>query len=153
MSEITAKQSSLNSYRSSPGAEAKAYGAEMSLKRHEDAAEVVREQFASVSQRILREMDRFKREKAEDMKRTVFNYITIQIEYNKKMEDIWAKLLPQLEGGNVGNEQKCANVVSHGNSFSSVPLTQPTLQTSDQSIYGTSHVTNTTVNAPKTAHV
>ena len=47
--------------------EAKAYGTEMSLRRSQEAAEVARDDFAATSQRVLREVDRFKRETAEDM--------------------------------------------------------------------------------------
>ena len=35
----------------------------------------------------MREVDRFKRETAEDMRRTVLEYIQLQVEYNKKMEE------------------------------------------------------------------
>jgi hypothetical protein len=42
-------------------------------------------------------VDRFKREKAEDMRRTVLDYINLQVEYNKRMEHVWATLIPQLE--------------------------------------------------------
>jgi len=98
LSEVNAKRANLAKYRATPGAEAKAYGADMSLKRGEAAADAARDEFATVSQRVLREVDRFKREKGDDMKRVVLDYITAQIEYNKKMEQLWANLLPQLEG-------------------------------------------------------
>ena len=77
--------------------EAKAYAAEMSLRRAQEAAEIGRDEFATVSQRVLQEVDRFKWETAEDMRRTVLEYIRLQVEYNKKMEHIWATLIPQLE--------------------------------------------------------
>ena len=97
LAEVEAKQSSLSKLRTQIGAEAKSYAAEMSLRRAQEAAEAAREDFATVSQRVLREVDRFKREKAEDMRRTVLDYINLQVEYNKRMEDIWAALIPQLE--------------------------------------------------------
>jgi sorting nexin-1/2 len=97
LSEVNAKRANFAKLRATPGAEAKAYGAEMSLKRGEAAAEAARDGFATVSQRVLREVDRFKREKGDDMKRVVLDYITAQIEYNKKMENVWANLLPEME--------------------------------------------------------
>ena len=97
LSEVNTKRANLNRLRATPGAQAKAYGAEMSLKRGEAAADVARDEFATVSQRVLREMDRFKREKGDEMRRVVLDYITLQIEYNKKMEQVWADLLPKLE--------------------------------------------------------
>jgi len=97
LSEVATKRANFARLRSMPGAEAKAYGSEMSLKRGEAASEAAKEDFIIVSQRVLREMDRFKRENGECMKRTVLDYITLQIEYNKKMEQAWSELLPQLE--------------------------------------------------------
>jgi sorting nexin-1/2 len=97
LSEVATKRATLAKLRATPGAEAKAYGAELSLKRGEAAAEAAKEDFATVSQRVLREVDRFKREKADDMRRTVLDYITLQIDYNRKMEQMWSELLPHLE--------------------------------------------------------
>jgi hypothetical protein len=97
LSEVEAKQASLAKLRATPGQESKAYGAEMSLRRAQEASELARDDFAAVSQRVLREVDRFKREKAEDMKRTVLDYINLQVEYNRRVEEIWALLIPQLE--------------------------------------------------------
>mmetsp|Transcript_10444 Transcript_10444/g.17574 ORF Transcript_10444/g.17574 Transcript_10444/m.17574 type:complete len:479 (-) Transcript_10444:450-1886(-) len=97
LSNVQTKQMSLSKLRMQPGQEAKAYAAEMSMRRAQEEAEVARDDFATVSQRVLREMDRFKREKAEDMRRTVLDYIQLQVEYNKRMEEVWSSLIPQLE--------------------------------------------------------
>jgi len=104
LSEVNTKRTNLAKLRAMPGAEAKAFGAEMSLKRGEQKVDIARDEFAIVSQRVLREVDRFKREKADAMKRTVLDYITLQIEYNKKMEQAWAALLPRLESVQTNNE-------------------------------------------------
>merc|ERR1712130_532395 len=108
LQEVESKQSSLAKLRAQIGMEAKAYGTEMSLRRAQETAEIARDDFATVSQRVLREVDRFKRETTEDMRRTVLEYITLQVEYNKKMEQIWATLIPQLERVQLDNN---ANVV------------------------------------------
>jgi sorting nexin-1/2 len=97
LQEVESKQSQLAKLRAQMGMEAKAYAAEMSLRRAQDAAQVARDDFATVSQRVLREVDRFKREKAEDMRTIVLQYIQLQVEYNKRMEQVWATLIPQLE--------------------------------------------------------
>ena len=99
LSELNAKQAGLMRLRSTlvPGQEGRAYTAEMSLQRGQAAAEAAQGDFMAVSQRVLREVDRFKREKAEDMKRVVYTYIEMQVEYNRKMEHIWADLIPILE--------------------------------------------------------
>lgn len=97
LSEVDSKQSQLGKLRAQIGQEGKAYAVEMSLHRAREAAQVAQEDFATVSQRVLREVDRFKREKSEDMRRTVLDYINLQVEYNKRMEQVWAVLIPQLE--------------------------------------------------------
>ena len=97
LGNVQSKQVALSKLRMQPGQEAKAYAAEMSLRRAQEEAEVAREDFTVVSQRVLREVDRFKREKAEDMRRTVLDYIQLQVEYNKRMEAVWASIIPQLE--------------------------------------------------------
>lgn len=97
LAEVEAKQIQLAKLRAQIGSEAKAYSLEMSLRRSQEAAEIAREDFATVSQRVLREVDRFKREKAEDMRRTVLDYINLQVEYNKRMEELWSSLIPKLE--------------------------------------------------------
>ena len=96
LQEVESKQTQVAKLRAQMGMEAKAYGAEMSLRRAQEAAELARDDFATVSQRVLREVDRFKREKAEDMRKTVLDYIHLQVEYNKRMEQVWATLIPEL---------------------------------------------------------
>jgi len=128
LQEVESKQSSLAKMRAQIGMEAKAYGTEMSLRRAQETAELVREDFAATSQRVLREVDRFKRETAEDMRRTVLEYIRLQVEYNKKMEQIWASLIPQLEKVQLDDN---ANVVGD-TAASGAEQTQPPPQPSNQ---------------------
>jgi len=102
--EVHTKRSIVERYRGYPGKEDKAFQAQASLQRAHDAAEIAREDFCTVSQRILREMDRFKREKADEMRYTVLNYIELQIQYNQKMEEVWARLIPDLEQVQIGQD-------------------------------------------------
>lgn len=129
LSEVNTKRTNLAKLRAMPGAEAKAFGAEMSLKRGEQKVEIAREEFAVVSQRVLREVDRFKREKAEAMKRTVLDYITLQIDYNKKMEQAWATLLPRLESVQTSNDVLSAG---HGNGMAPQMGTEITVHPAEQ---------------------
>lgn len=97
LADTESKQQQLYKLRSQLGSEAKAYSVEMGLRRAQEAADAARDDFCACSQRVLREVDRFKREKAEDMRRTVLDYINLQVEYNKRMEEIWSTLIPELE--------------------------------------------------------
>jgi len=97
LQELESKNTQLSKMRAQIGMDAKTYGLEISLRRAQENAEIARDDFATVSQRVLREVDRFKRETTEDMRLTVLEYIRMQVEYNKRMEHIWANLIPQLE--------------------------------------------------------
>lgn len=57
--------------------------------------------FQEVSERALHEMDRFKETKADDMRKVVLDYVQLQIEYNKRMEQQWAALVPEIEAINI----------------------------------------------------
>ena len=103
--EIQTREGNLHRLRMTPGSEAKAYSTEMSLQRYQAAAEVAREEYAECSQRVLREVDRFKREKAEEMKLLVLDFIMLEIKVNREMETIWGELIPQLEEGSAGGQQ------------------------------------------------
>ncbi|KAL9186821.1 hypothetical protein ACHAXT_010541 [Thalassiosira profunda] len=96
--EIQTREHNLHRLRMTPGSEAKAYSTEMSLERYRAAANAASEEYAEVSQRVLREVDRFKREKAEQMKLVVLEFIALEIEANRNMERVWAELVPKLEG-------------------------------------------------------
>jgi len=98
--EIQTREVNLHRLRMTPGSEAKAYSTEMSLQRYQAAAHAAQEEYAECSQRVLREVDRFKREKAEEMKLVVLQFIVLEIEVNRSMEKIWGDLVPKLEEGN-----------------------------------------------------
>jgi sorting nexin-1/2 len=97
LADTESKQQQFYKLRSQIGSEKKAYDLEVSSRRSQEAADIARDDFCACSQRVLREVDRFKREKAESMRRTVLDYINLQVEYNKRMEEIWATLIPELE--------------------------------------------------------
>eukprot|EP00538_Stauroneis_constricta_P000691 CAMPEP_0119555468 /NCGR_PEP_ID=MMETSP1352-20130426/7666_1 /TAXON_ID=265584 /ORGANISM="Stauroneis constricta, Strain CCMP1120" /LENGTH=524 /DNA_ID=CAMNT_0007602231 /DNA_START=350 /DNA_END=1927 /DNA_ORIENTATION=- len=119
LKEVESKQNQLAKLRAQMGQEAKAYGVEMSLRRSQEVAQTAQNDFAAVSQRVLREVDRFKREMAEDMRSVVLNYIHMQVEYNKRMEQIWATLIPKLE--QVQLDQN-SNVVENGAATAAAPV-------------------------------
>ncbi|KAL3775206.1 LOW QUALITY PROTEIN: hypothetical protein ACHAW5_002767 [Stephanodiscus triporus] len=78
--EIHTREGALHRLRMTPGSEAKAYSTEVSLQRYRVAANAASEGYAEISQRVLREVDRFKREKAEEMKSVVLEFILLEIE-------------------------------------------------------------------------
>lgn len=104
LQEIQAREMNLHRLRMTPGCEAKAYTAEMSLQRYHSMAQLAKEEYAECSQRVLREVDRFKRDKAEEMRGVVLEFILLEIEVNRGMERVWAELIPKLEEGGGGEK-------------------------------------------------
>jgi hypothetical protein len=126
LADVESNTQQLYKLRAQIGSEAKAYSIEMSLRRAQEAADLARDDFCATSQRVLREVDRFKREKAEDMRRTVLDYINIQVEYNKRMEEIWGALIPELENVTMEQQQQQQHHHHHhGMMTSTVATTTP----------------------------
>lgn len=53
-------------------------------------------EFDIVTERVMREVERFKREKLADFKQIILDYIQLQIEYSKKVEAEWNQVIPRL---------------------------------------------------------
>jgi len=71
------------------------------IRQTKSQLEEAKRQFELVTERVLDEMDRFKREKLVDFKRIVLDYVQLQIEYNQKVEESWRTLLPALKALNI----------------------------------------------------
>lgn len=80
-----------------PGKEERAAMAEHAVEKAQGDVATARDAFDHVSARVIREMERFKREKANDMRRVVLDYCSMQIEHTKRLEQQWNTLLPELE--------------------------------------------------------
>lgn len=66
-----------------PGKEERAAMAEHAVEKAQGDVATARDAFEQVSARVIREMERFKREKANDMRRIVLDYTSMQIEHIK----------------------------------------------------------------------
>lgn len=97
LNKLGEKRAALTKFHGAYGADMKRYDAEMSLQRAEAAAEKARIEFEDCSQRLLREMDRFRAQRAEEMRKTMVEYVKVQAEYTAKMSQVWSALVPQLE--------------------------------------------------------
>lgn len=76
---------------------AKIPAAEAAVEAAEKAEAAAKEILETVTARTLEEVERFKRAKADDMRKVVLDYVQLQIEYNKQMEQQWASLVPEIE--------------------------------------------------------
>mmetsp|Transcript_13507 Transcript_13507/g.26046 ORF Transcript_13507/g.26046 Transcript_13507/m.26046 type:complete len:520 (-) Transcript_13507:68-1627(-) len=71
--------------------------AEDDLRNAQEECRRAKEEHESVTQRLFKEMERFKREKLVDFKSIVLDYVQLQIEYNQKVEQSWRDVLPALQ--------------------------------------------------------
>eukprot|EP00518_Triparma_eleuthera_P005059 CAMPEP_0182465218 /NCGR_PEP_ID=MMETSP1319-20130603/9062_1 /TAXON_ID=172717 /ORGANISM="Bolidomonas pacifica, Strain RCC208" /LENGTH=391 /DNA_ID=CAMNT_0024664911 /DNA_START=24 /DNA_END=1195 /DNA_ORIENTATION=- len=99
--DLAAKKAALGKVSGVPGKEDKVAAATALVEAAGAALELEKSTYEATAARCLREVERFKREKADDMKKTVLDYINLQVEFNKRMEETWSKLVPQLEGVSV----------------------------------------------------
>ena len=97
LNAVDSKKASLHKYRITPGQEGKTFGAESSLSRAESAVIAARANYEEVSARVLREVDRFRKENAVAMHATMLDFTMAQKEHYEKMNDAWGTLLPQVE--------------------------------------------------------
>jgi len=96
LNAVDSKRASLHKYRITLDHQ-KAMGAEASLGRAEAAAISAKANYEEVSARVLREVDRFRREYAVAMYATMAEFARAQKEHYEGMNEVWASLLPQVE--------------------------------------------------------
>lgn len=97
LNAVDSKKASLHKYRITPGQEGKAYGVEGSLSRAENSVLVAKANYEEVSARVLREVDRFRKDNAIAMYATMVEFARAQKEYHNKMNEAWGALLPEIE--------------------------------------------------------
>jgi sorting nexin-1/2 len=100
LNAVDAKRATLHKYRIAMD-KSNIVGAEASLGRAEQSVLVARKNYEEVSVRVLREMDRFRREYAVEMYATMTEFIKAQKWYYDGMNEVWGSLLPQVEGHSV----------------------------------------------------
>lgn len=98
LNAVDSKKASLHRYRITPGQEGKAYGVESSLSRAEQSVIEARANYEEVSARVLREVDRFRRENAAAIYATMAEFARVQREHAERVCEAWKALVPQVEG-------------------------------------------------------
>lgn len=97
LNAVDAKKATLHKYRIASD-KSSILGAEASLGRAEQSVLVARKNYEEVSVRVLREIDRFRREYAVEMCATITEFVREQKWYYDGMNEVWGSLLPQVEG-------------------------------------------------------
>lgn len=94
---VNQHQMGMDKNRSRPGREDKFYRHQSTMQRSQQESEFALNNYNVINQRVLREMDRFKRETEVKMKKIIREYVALQVDYYAKMENIWAVLVKMLE--------------------------------------------------------
>jgi len=90
-------QMGMDKNRSRPGKEDKFFHHQNVLQKVQQESEAALNNYNAIQQRVLREMDRFKRETEVEMKKIIRGYVELQVDYYAKMEHIWSVLIKMLE--------------------------------------------------------
>jgi sorting nexin-1/2 len=98
--DMESKQATVAHYEatiSTPSSEFRLPEAKVALTAAQEVELKMKQELEMVTGRLLGEVNRFKRAKADDMRKVVLDYVQLQIEYNKQMEQQWADLVPEVE--------------------------------------------------------
>jgi len=68
-------------------------------------AESAKTDFEMVTDRVLKEIERFKREKSQDFKALILHYVQLQIDHNQAVEMLWKGVLPKLHRVKAPNDE------------------------------------------------
>jgi len=97
MAQVQQHQLGMEKNRNRPGREEKYYHHSNVFQKSQQESEIALNNCNAVNQRVLREMDRFKRETEVKMKKIIREYVALQVDYYSKMENIWGMLVTSLE--------------------------------------------------------
>lgn len=96
--DVEAKQAAHRKVMGVPGKESQAKAKEQHVINAQDACEHARKEFEKVSERLLSEFELFKLQKGADLKETLQQLVSLQIDFHRKAHEAWAELLPRIEG-------------------------------------------------------
>lgn len=89
LGNVDSKKASLHKYRITQGIENKVLNAETSLSKAENELEAAKRSYDEVSDRVLREFDRFRTENAIMMHQTMMEFGRFQCEHSDEVARIW----------------------------------------------------------------
>ena len=95
--DLAKKESYHNKIAGQAGKEHKAAKAREDWTAAQDASETARRHFERVSETFFREVGNFKGQKVQDFRAMLLDFIQLQIDHSKKVEEDWTRVLPVLE--------------------------------------------------------
>lgn len=89
LANVDAKKASLHKYRITQGMENKIINAESSLSKAEAEVEIAKRNYDEVSDRVLREFDRFRNENAQGMHDIMIDFARVQVAFSEEVAKVW----------------------------------------------------------------
>lgn len=94
--DMEAKQTSYTKALSTAGKEDSAAKKQKELELAQETVDLTKKELDKVTDILLNEFEKFKAEKAADIKMLLANFAKMQVDYHRKAEKIWSDILPQL---------------------------------------------------------
>jgi hypothetical protein len=135
MNAVDAKRSSLHKHRISQDHQ-RAIIAEASLSRAKAAVVEAKANYDEVSARVLREVDRFRREYAVEMHATMVEFARMQKGRYDGMQEVWETLLLRVKGMNASATTGCSFAREAAALREGGSTTMPTYIHRHQNLYG-----------------
>lgn len=98
LTDLAVKQAAYQKLLGTPGKEEQAAAKEEAVKAAERSAEQAKVEFEQITQRLLKDFETFKSQKASDIQEILLNFVNLQIDFNRKSEQMWADMVPVLAG-------------------------------------------------------
>ena len=96
LTDLAVKQAAYEKLLGTPGKEEQASAKKEAVKVAEASAEGAKVEFEQVTKRLLDDFERFKSQKAADIQEILLNFVNLQIDFNRKSEQMWKDMLPVL---------------------------------------------------------
>jgi hypothetical protein len=95
--DLQKKEQYHNKIAAQSGKETKAAKAREEWTAAQETHEAARRHFERVSETFFREVGNFKGQKVQDFRAMLLDFIQLQIDHSKKVEEDWSRVLPVLE--------------------------------------------------------
>ena len=95
--ELGRKEAHHNKVAGQPGKEARAAKARSEWETAQEKSEAARRHFQRVSETFFQEVAKFKGQKVQDFRAMLLDFIQLQIDHSKKVEEEWTRVIPDLE--------------------------------------------------------
>ena len=124
LTDLAVKQAAYEKLLGAPGKEDSASAKKEAVKAAEANAEAAKAEFELVTKRLLRDFETFKVQKASDIQEILLNFVNLNIDFNRKSEQMWSDMVPVLSSAAVSSAASRSSGVSGINPMAA-PLPMP----------------------------